>query len=193
MKRTLGVCYYPEHWPEDMWADDARRMIETGLSWVRIGEFSWSRLEPSDGVFDFAWLDLAIEVLGSAGLRVILGTPTTTPPKWICDKYPDMFAVDALGHTRGFGSRRHYCFSHQGYRAEARRITEVLAKRYARNPHVAAWQVDNEYGCHDTVLSYSNAARIGFRAWLANKYQSIDALNRAWGNVFWSMEYGSFE
>ncbi|MEP5760671.1 MAG: beta-galactosidase [Litoreibacter sp.] len=193
MKRTLGVCYYPEHWPEDMWADDARRMIETGLSWVRIGEFSWSRLEPSDGMFDFAWLDRAIEVLGDAGLRVILGTPTTTPPKWICDKYPDMFAVDAMGHTRGFGSRRHYCFSHQGYREEARRITEVLAKRYARNPHIAAWQVDNEYGCHDTVLSYSNAARIGFRTWLANKYQSIDALNRAWGNVFWSMEYGSFD
>ena len=193
MKRTLGVCYYPEHWPEEMWTEDAARMVAAGLSWVRIGEFAWSRMEPSEGAFDLDWLDRAIEVLGAAGLRVILGTPTATPPKWVCEKHPDMFAVDAHGHVRGFGSRRHYCFSHKGYRAESRRITEVLAKRYGANPHVAAWQTDNEYGCHDTVLSYSNAARAAFRDWLAQKYQSIDALNRAWGNVFWSMEYDGFD
>jgi beta-galactosidase len=193
MKRTLGVCYYPEQWPDDMWAIDAARMVETGLSWVRIGEFAWSRMEPSDGVFDLNWLDRAIDVLGSAGLKVILGTPTATPPKWLCDKYPDMFAVDEHGRVRGFGSRRHYCFSHQGFRAESRRITEVLAKRYGANPHIAAWQTDNEYGCHDTVISYSDAARQAFQNWLAQRYQSTDAMNRAWGNVFWSMEYDSFD
>ncbi|PTX54858.1 beta-galactosidase [Litoreibacter ponti] len=193
MKRTLGVCYYPEHWPEDLWPEDAARMVEAGLSWVRIGEFAWSRLEPSPGNLQLDWLDRAIKVLGNAGLKVILGTPTATPPRWMADKHPDMFARDAGGHVRGFGSRRHYCFSHQGYRAESRRITEILAKRYGANPHVAAWQTDNEYGCHDTVLSYSDAALAGFRDWLSQKYQSPDALNRAWGNIFWSMEYASFD
>ncbi|SMX42909.1 beta-galactosidase [Actibacterium lipolyticum] len=190
---TLGVCYYPEHWSEETWAQDAAQMVATGLTWVRIGEFAWSRLEPREGVFDFDWMDRAIETLGSAGLRVVLGTPTATPPRWVVDKYPDMLAVDGDGRVRGFGSRRHYCFSHAGYRAESARITTELARRYGRKPHVAAWQTDNEYGCHDTVVSYSNAARDAFRDWLAQRYQSPQALNRAWGNVFWSMEYDSFD
>ena len=67
MKRTLGTCYYPEHWPREIWEDDARRMVEAGLTWVRIGEFAWSRLEPKPGLYEFEWLDDAIDVLGSAG------------------------------------------------------------------------------------------------------------------------------
>ena len=193
MKRTLGVCYYPEHWPEDQWADDAARMVDAGLSWVRIGEFAWQRMESVPGQFAWDWLDRAIDVLGSAGLKVILGTPTATPPRWMLDKYPDMLAVDAHGRPRKFGSRRHYDFSHQGYRDECRRIAKAMGERYGKNPHVAAWQIDNEYDCHDTTLSYSDAARRGFQDWLAQKYQSTDALNRAWGNVFWSMDYDTFD
>ena len=199
MKRTLGTCYYPEHWPEAIWAEDARRMADLGLTWVRIGEFAWSRLEPRARDLTFEWLDRAIEILGSAGLKVVLGTPTATPPRWMLDKYPDMLAVDAEGRTRGFGSRRHYCFSHEGYRSECARIVTLLARRYGKNPHVAAWQIDNEYGCHDTVISYSAAARDAFRNWLRARYPGagnagdIDALNAAWGNVFWSMEYEDFD
>ncbi|WP_323007190.1 beta-galactosidase [Pseudorhodobacter sp.] len=190
MKRTLGTCYYPEHWPEPQWAEDAARMAEIGLTWVRIGEFAWSRIEPTPGTYDWGWLDRAIEVLTAHGLKVVLGTPTATPPRWMLDRHPDMLALDAQGHKRGFGSRRHYCFSHSGYRADCARITLDLAKRYGQK--VAAWQTDNEYGCHDTTISYSDAARDAFRDWLAQKYQSPDALNRAWGNVFWSMDYAGF-
>lgn len=189
----LGVCYYPEHWPEEQWAKDARRMVETGLSHVRIGEFAWSRIEPEPGRFDWAWLDRAIETLHDAGLGIILGTPTATPPKWLMDRMPDMLAVDREGKPRKFGSRRHYCFSHVGYRGEAARITRAVAKRYGRHPAIVAWQTDNEYGCHDTVQSFSDAARDGFRRWLEARYDGIDALNAAWGNVFWSMEYRAFD
>ena len=188
----LGVCYYPEHWPEHLWADDARRMAEAGLSTVRIGEFAWSRIEPEPGQFDWGWLDRAIAVLGDAGLGVILGTPTATPPKWLADQMPDMVALDQDSNARRFGSRRHYCFSHQPYRAEAVRITRAMAERYGHHPAVIAWQTDNEYGCHDTVLSYSAAALGAFRVWLAARYDTVAALNAAWGNVFWSMEYRSF-
>jgi len=197
--RGLGTCYYPEHWPRAVWAEDARRMAETGLVWVRIGEFAWSRLEPAPGAYDFGWLDAAIATLGAAGLKVVLGTPTATPPRWMLDRHPDMLAVDAEGRPRKFGSRRHYCFSHPGYRAECAKIVTRLAERYGRNPHVAAWQTDNEYGCHDTTLCYSDAARAGFRHWLRARYAGagndgdIGALNRAWGNVFWSMEYDDFD
>jgi beta-galactosidase len=193
MKRALGVCYYPEHWPEDIWARDAARMAEAGITWVRIGEFAWSRLEPRPGHFTFDWLDRAIGVLAAAGLKVVLGTPSCTPPRWMLERFPDMLALDAEGRPRKFGSRRHYCFSHAGYRAAAAGMAAVLGRRYGRDPRIAAWQIDNEYGCHDTILSYSEAACRAFRDWLAQRYQSPQALNRAWGNVFWSMEYDSFD
>ena len=110
-KQRLGVCYYPEHWPEERWAEDACRMREIGLHIVRIGEFAWSRLEPSDGLYEFDWLRRAIDTLHGAGLEIVLGTPTATPPKWLVDKMPDMLAHGADGLVRKFGSRRHYCFS----------------------------------------------------------------------------------
>jgi beta-galactosidase len=188
----LGCCYYPEHWPEEIWAEDARRMAAMGLSLVRIGEFAWSRIEPEPGRYDWGWLDRAIETLAGAGLKVILGTPTATPPKWLVDRMPDMVAIDEQGRPRGFGSRRHYCFSHQDYRAECRRIVTALAERYGAHPAITMWQTDNEYGCHDTVLSFSDAAAAAFREWLAARYGTVEALNTAWGNVFWSMEYRSF-
>jgi beta-galactosidase len=189
---NLGCCYYPEHWPEELWAEDARRMAAMGLNLVRIGEFAWSRLEPDPGHYDWGWLDRAIATLATAGLKVILGTPTATPPKWLVDRMPDMLAIDADGRPRGFGSRRHYCFSHQGYRAECRRIVTALAERYGQHPALHMWQTDNEYGCHDTVLSFSAAAAAAFRDWCAVRYGTVEALNTAWGNVFWSMEYRSF-
>ncbi|MEM7188336.1 MAG: beta-galactosidase [Pseudomonadota bacterium] len=192
MKRALGVCYYPEHWPRAMWDSDTARMVEAGITWVRIGEFAWSRLEPVPGDMQFGWLDDAIDVLGAAGLKVVLGTPTATPPRWMLDRHPDMLAHDAQGRPRGSGSRRHYCFSHEGYRAECVRIATLLAERYGRNETIQAWQTDNEYGCHDTTHSYSPAARAAFQAWLARKYVQIQGLNAAWGNVFWSMEYRDF-
>ncbi|MEO5807202.1 beta-galactosidase [Devosia sp.] len=193
MNPTLGVCYYPEHWPEAWWDGDARRMAEVGITFVRIGEFAWSKLEPTPGNLTFDWLIRAMDVLGSHGLKVIFGTPTATPPRWMIDKHPDMLAVDAQGRQKGFGSRRHYDFSHLGYREECARFVKLLADAIGQHPALAGWQTDNEYGCHGTTYSYSPAATAGFRGWLENKYHTVDALNEAWGNVFWSMEYNTFE
>ena len=101
MKPELGVCYYPEHWSEELWPSDAERMAKIGLSWVRVGEFAWSRIEPKPGHIDFDWLDRAIDVLGKNGLKVVLGTPTATPPRWMIEKHPDMLGVDADGRALG--------------------------------------------------------------------------------------------
>jgi beta-galactosidase len=188
----LGTCYYPEHVPETQWADDARDMASLGLSRVRIAEFAWSRIEPEPGRYDWAWMDRAVSVLEDARLGIIMGTPTATPPKWLVDHMPDMVAIDAAGQPRTFGSRRHYCFSHEGYRQEAARITRAMAERYGNHPAIIAWQTDNEYGCHDSVISYSDAAKRAFRQWLSVKYGDIGALNLAWGAVFWSMEFRNF-
>jgi len=188
-----GVCYYPEHWPESRWATDAAHMRRLGLSVVRIGEFAWSRLEDREGNLDFDWLKRAMDTLHAAGLSVVLGTPTATPPRWMLDKYPDMLAVDEHGRIRDFGSRRHYCFSFEPYIAECERIATLLAQCFADHPALIGWQTDNEYGCHSTSISYSTHALAAFRLWCEKRYPTIDALNQAWGNVFWSMEYDNFE
>jgi beta-galactosidase len=189
----LGVCYYPEHWPEAWWPEDARRMRELGIGWVRIGEFAWSRLEPTPGHYDWGWLDRALAVLGQAGLRVVLGTPTATPPKWLIDRHPEILPVDEHGRTRGFGSRRHTTFAARAWWEQSRRIVTALAQRYGTHPAVGGWQLDNEFGCHDTVLSYGAEDLHAFRAWLRRRYQTPEQVNEAWGNVFWSMELAAFD
>ena len=188
----LGVCYYPEHWSEDLWITDAQNMHKNGIRWVRIAEFAWSRIEPNPGKYEWEWLDKAVDILGSNGLKIVMCTPTPTPPKWLVDQMPDMVAIDENGRPRNFGSRRHYSFSHLGYQKESQRITEAVAKRYGQNKFVQAWQTDNEYGCHETTYSWCSSSLTQFRKWLEKKYKSIDELNKSWGNVFWSMEYRSF-
>ena len=189
----LGVCYYPEQWSTHLWESDAKRMAEMGLDYVRIGEFAWSVIEPEPGKFDWSWLDKAVEILGAAGLKIVMGTPTATPPKWLIDQHPDILPVDRHGRVRRFGSRRHYCFSSKAYRTQSQRIVEAMAIRYGQNKAIAGWQTDNEYGCHDTVRSYSPDAAIAFRLWLAQRYGDVAKLNTSWGNRFWSMEYRSFD
>ncbi len=193
MQPALGVCYYPEHWPEATWAEDARRMAAAGITYVRIGEFAWSRIEPRRGDIRLDWLIRAMDVLHAHGLKVVMGTPTATPPRWLVDEMPDMLIVNRAGQTMKFGARRHYCFAHEGYRAECARITRVIAEAIRDHPALALWQTDNEYGCHDSTHSYSPTALAAFRKWLKEKYGTIDTLNAAWGTVFWSMEYNDFE
>lgn len=189
----LGVCYYPEQWPESWWSTDARRMKELGISYVRIGEFAWSRLEPRRGEFDFGWLERAMDILSAHGLKIVLGTPTATPPKWLMDEYPEIAPVDEQGRVRGFGSRRHYTFSSEIWWTESRRIVEEIASHFGEHPGLDGWQTDNEYGCHDTTQSWGPEDLKAFRRWLRMRYQSTDQLNEAWGGVFWSMEFSSFE
>ena len=189
----LGVCYYPEHWPESQWESDARRMAQMGISRVRIAEFAWSRIEPEPGRYDWPWLDRAVDTLTRHALEVVIGTPTASPPKWLVDAHPDMLPVMKDGSVMQFGSRRHYDISSPTYREHCARIVEAMTRRYGEHPAVVAWQTDNEFGCHNTLPSYTEAALSRFRRWLAARYETIDALNTAWGNVFWSMEYRGFD
>ena len=193
----IGVDYYPEHWPEDRWQIDADLMAQAGVSLVRVGEFAWSRFEPDRGRLDFAWLDRAVELLAAKGIRTVMGTPTATPPKWLCDEAEaagePIYQVDREGRARGFGTRRHYCHTNPRYLDESRRIVRAQAEHYAGNESVVAWQIDNEFGCHDTAVCYCDHCRAAFARWLERRYGSIEELNRAWGTVFWSQEYRDFD
>jgi beta-galactosidase len=189
----VGVCYFPEHWPEDRLEPDVELMVDAGIEVVRMAEFSWGRLEPARGEFDFAWLDRAVETLGDAGIDVVLCTPTATPPKWLVDDHPEIRQEEDDGTVREFGSRRHYCFNSDAYRRETERIVSRMAERYADSPHVVGWQTDNEYGCHETVQCYCDDCAAAFRDWCRERYEDIDDLNETWGTTFWSQQYGSFK
>jgi beta-galactosidase len=189
----LGVCHYPEHWPRDRWERYAEQMKRLGIAYARIAEFAWSRMEPRPGEYDWGWLDEAVEVLHAAGLKVILCTPTATPPAWLVRAHPEMLPIDHEGRRRNHGGRKHYDHASPVYREHSRRITEALARRYGAHPAVVGWQTDNEFGCAETTRSWGGASAVRFRSWLDARYAGdIAALNEAWGNVFWSQEYNDF-
>ena len=189
----LGVDYYPEQWPAERWATDAKMMRLAGLTLVRIGEFAWAQIEPKEGVYQWGWLDRAVETLAGEGLHLVLGTPTAAPPAWLCQFYPDVLPVDAQGHVRKIGSRRHYCPNSHSYRRFTESIVGALARRYGQHPAVIGWQMDNEFGCHDTGRCYCERCASAFRIWLQKRYTNLEALNQAWGTVFWSECYSSWE
>lgn len=187
-----GGDYNPEQWPEEVWLDDMRLMREAGVSLVSIGIFSWARLEPREGEFDFAWLDRVMDLLHEAGVRVDLATATASPPPWLSLRYPEVLPVTVDGVRLSVGSRQQYCPSSPVYRRLAARLTARLAERYADHPALEMWHVNNEYGCHVSHC-YCDVSAGAFRTWLEAKYVSIDGLNAGWGTAFWSQQYSSFD
>lgn len=190
---SIGVCYYPEHWPRERWETDVREMAEAGLEYVRLAEFSWGRLEPERNAFDFEWLDEIVGLVGDHGMNVVLCTPTASPPRWLLEEHPEIVQTDRDGTVRDVGSRREYCVNSPIYREETERIVREMANRYADVPHVVGWQTDNEYGCHDTARCYCEDCATAFCDWLAEQYDDASALNDAWGTTFWSQQYDSIE
>ncbi|MFE5672226.1 beta-galactosidase [Agromyces sp. NPDC056523] len=187
-----GADYNPEQWPEEVWPEDVARMREAGVTMVSLGIFSWSRLQPREGEFDFAWLDRVIDLLHDGGIAVDLATATASPPPWATAAYPEMLPQDEDGATYWPGSRQQFAPSSPVYRRLAGELVTAIAERYADHPGVVMWHVNNEYGCHLNA-DYSDAARDAFRRWLADRYPDIQALNDAWGTNFWSQRYQSFD
>ncbi|MBB2924673.1 beta-galactosidase [Cellulomonas cellasea] len=189
---SYGGDYNPEQWPEEVWAEDVALMRDAGVNLVSIGIFSWGLLEPSEGVYDFGWLDRVIELLHANGIRVDLGTPTASPPAWFFDAYPHTRVVSRDGTVLGFGSRGLVCPSSAEYRRAATAIATQLARRYGRHPALALWHVHNEYGV-PVSEDYSATSAAAFRTWLQERYGSLDALNAVWGTAFWGQVYRSWD
>jgi len=188
----IGVYYYPEAWPSNQWSRDIANIKAMGLEFVHMGEFAWAFMEPQEGKFSFDWLERNVQLCAEQGLKVILCTPSPTPPIWLVQGHPEVLMVDARGRRMQHGSREHACWSVETYRQYVEKLDTELARRFGQNPAVWGWQLDNELSHYGKDFCYCDACVVKFRSWLKQKYTTVENLNRDWGNAFWSQMYQSF-
>lgn len=181
----LGTAWYPEQWPESRWEADLELMQKAGIHMVRVGEFAWVKMEPSEGQYDLEWLDRAITAAGKHGIYTVLGTPSAAPPAWLTQKYPETLRTKEDGHKDQHGNRQQFDFANAKYRELARKIAEQMAKRFGHNPWVIGWQIDNEYANQ----SFGDDDKKQFQDWLRTRYQTLDNLNNRWTTQYWSEAY----
>jgi beta-galactosidase len=191
----FGVDYHPEQWvypyggtpenPEAAWASDVERMQRAGINVVRIGEFTWGLCEPEDGKYDFGWLKRVMDLLGKAGIKVILATPTAAPPVWLAKKHPEILPVDERGLTKHEGTRRAVCLNSDVFWNYSKRIVEQMARALGKHPQLIAWQIDNGLGGNFTEASFNEDTRRDWHGWLEAKYGTIDRLNEQMGLRHW--------
>ena len=190
-KLLHGGDYNPEQWLNrpDILEKDLDMLEESGCNVVSLGIFSWSTLEPEEGVFHFDWLEDIINKLYERGISVILATPSASRPKWLADKYPEVLRVDAERKRALYGFRHNHCYTSPVYREKTAIINRKLAERFGNHPAVILWHISNEFGgeCHCPLCQEA------FRNWLKEKYKTIENLNDRWSTTFWSHTYNSFE
>ena len=186
-----GGDYNPDQWPEEVWDDDVRLMKKAGVNLVSVGIFSWAKIETSEGVYDFDWLDRIINKLGEAGIAVDLASATASPPMWLTQAHPEVLWKDYRGDVCQPGARQHWRLTSPVFREYALKLCRAMAEHYKGNPYVVAWHVSNEYGCHNH-FDYSEDAERAFRKWCEERYGTIDAVNDAWGTAFWAQRMNDF-
>jgi len=181
----LGTAWYPEQWPESRWDADLALMQKAGIHMVRVGEFAWSRMEPTEGQYDLDWLDRAIAEAAKHGIVTVIGTPSAAPPAWLTQKYPETLRTMQDGRKDQHGNRQQFNFANPKYRELARAMAGQLAKRFGHNPNVVGWQIDNEYA----EVSFDPETRQQFQQWLKQRYGTLDNLNTRWTTAYWSETY----
>jgi beta-galactosidase len=182
-----GADYNPEQWENypGIIEKDIAMMRQAKCNVMSVGIFSWAKLEPHEGEYDFAWLDSIIEKLYSAGIHIFLATPSGARPAWMSQKYPEVLRVGRNRVPALHGGRHNHCMSSPVYREKTMKINSLLAARYSHHPAVLGWHISNEYGgeCHCSLCQER------FRDWLKARYKTLDALNHAWWSTFWSHTY----
>lgn len=186
-----GGDYNPDQWPEEVWDEDVALMQQAGVNLVSVAIFSWAKLEPEEGVYDFDWLDRVIDKLGKAGIAVDLASGTASPPMWMTQAHPEILWVDYRGDVCQPGARQHWRATSPVFLDYALSLCRKMAEHYKDNPYVVSWHVSNEYGCHNR-FDYSEDAEHAFQQWCEERYGTIDAVNDAWGTAFWAQRMNDF-
>lgn len=188
-----GAAYYPELWDQKTILRDIAIMKDLGINVVRMGEFSWSLLEPRQDEFNIGLFDDVIDLLAKSGIATIMCTPTATPPRWFTAAYPDSLYVDRNMVRAHHGSREHVCFNSPDYIARTKIIVEKLGEHYGKNPNIIAWQLHNEYNCPPVNECVCDNCKRAWQTWLREKYGDVEVMDEKWNAGVWSTRYNSFE
>lgn len=187
-----GGDYNPDQWSEEIQEEDARLMQLARWNIATLPVFSWAHLEPSEGVYDFDWLDRAIERLSRAGVDLCLATATASTPAWVSERYPDVLTVDEQGRRKPHGNRHAFCPNSPSFRRLAGALVEKIGMRYAHHPRLVLWHVSNEYGGNWPNYCYCERCASAFRLFLERRYGDLAGLNAAWTTAFWGHTYSSW-
>ena len=188
---SFGVYYYPEQWKQEQWDRDLKKISDLGFKFTHFAEFAWSSIEPQDSVFDFGWLDRCVDLANKYGLKVVMCTPSATPPAWLTEKHPEILVEMSSGKKVKHGMRLNANASNPVYQNYIERIVRKMAERYGRNSTLCGWQIDNEPH-FEGLYDYSDFSKKSFQNWLKRKYGDIEKLNETWGGTFWSLSYNDF-
>ncbi len=189
----VGAAYYPEDWPAECVDRDMELMSIAGMNVMRMGEFAWKRMEPSEGIFDFGWLHDVVARLDHRGIASVLGTPTATPPAWLVQRYPEVLMVDERGRPASHGTRRHACSNSPAYRELCARIVTRMATEFGGDGAVIGWQIDNEVQVQGVRGCCCAVCQKKFHDALEARYGNVARLNAAWNLDLFSMAYDSFD
>lgn len=193
----------PEQWPASL-----ARVRSLGLS--AISTYSpWVWHEPQPGHFDFtgethpgrnlvgfleACRQNQLLVLARPGPLIYAEFQGLGVPLWLGQRHPESVAV-RRDHSLDRGDFYfNHSLLHPVYLSHVRRWYEALVpvlQPYFHDP-VVSWQLDNETGllCENRIgeVDFNADTVARFRAYLKERYGSIEELNTAWGR-----RYASFD
>ncbi len=185
---SLGTAWYPEQWPESRWDADLALMEKAHVTFVRITEFAWSAMEPSEGRYDLTWVEHAVRAAERHHIQVVLGTPGAAPPAWLTQRYPETLRTMEDGRKDEHGNREQFNFTNAKYRELVGKVTEKMAERFGHDRNVIGWQIDNELAAE----SFDADTKRQWQDWLKAKYGTLDNLNARWTAAYWSETYSDW-
>jgi len=185
----FGGDYNPDQWDDETLIQDISMLRQAGVNTVTLPVFSWTKMEPEEGKYEFGWLDKILDLLWKNGIHYFLATPTCAQPAWMSKKYPEILPVDISGRKRTHGMRVFFCVNSKIYRRKSAELITRMAEHYKSMPGLIGWHVANEYGTY----CYCENCQNKFWSWLENRYGTLENLNKKWNTAFWNKTYMSFE
>lgn len=178
------------------WKQDLLKIKGLGFNSFRTW-VEWNTGEPRPGEYHLENLDLLLRLAQEVGLKVLVQVYVDSAPEWVGQKYPDGRYAAQDGQPIPSQAAPGYCFDHPGVRRAILAFYQEVARRVKNSPAFYAWDLWSEPAAlnwarigykAEPMFCYCPSSRARFRAWLEQKYGTLDALNQAWHRTFtdWS-------
>ncbi len=188
-----GAVYFRKsNPPEEDWARDHKTAAEVGMNVFRHW-FMWSAIEVAPGDYDWRDYDRMMDLAAENHLKVIVAEISTAAPEWAFDQYPyarlrgsdDSVVHSSISASSATGGFPGLCLDNEDVRERAEKFLTALVERYRGHAAILGYDLWNENsypgGSPGRMYCYCPATQRKFRDWLKTKYNTLDALGRAWG------------